>query len=58
MDVDEVRRGNMSSQDLDLDPRYAMRAEDERDDLAAFRSALAPPRHVRRWSEDKINGVF
>ncbi|KAI0730973.1 hypothetical protein C8Q76DRAFT_669716 [Earliella scabrosa] len=39
---DEVRRGSVSSQDSDLDPRYAMRAEDERDDLAAFGSALAP----------------
>ncbi|KAI0741811.1 hypothetical protein C8Q80DRAFT_1123598 [Daedaleopsis nitida] len=39
---DEPRRGSVSSQDSDLDPRYAMRAEDERDDLAAFGSALAP----------------
>ncbi|KAI0642004.1 hypothetical protein C8Q79DRAFT_986836 [Trametes meyenii] len=38
----EVRRGSVSSQDSDLDPRYAMGAEDERDDLAAFGSALAP----------------
>ena len=38
---DEVRRGSVSSQDSDLDPRYAMRAEDERDDLAAFGGALA-----------------
>lgn len=39
---DDPRRGSVSSQDSDLDPRYAMRAEDERDDLAAFGSALAP----------------
>ncbi|KAI0630891.1 hypothetical protein C8Q77DRAFT_1135848 [Trametes polyzona] len=39
---DDVRRGSVSSQDSDLDPRYAMRAEDERDDLAGFGSALAP----------------
>ncbi|KAH9940749.1 uncharacterized protein BXZ73DRAFT_98580 [Epithele typhae] len=37
------RRGSVSSADSDLDPRYAMQAEDEgRDDLAAFGSALAP----------------
>ncbi|KAI0358211.1 hypothetical protein OH77DRAFT_1475075 [Trametes cingulata] len=41
-DVDDARRGSVSSQDSDLDPRYAMRAEDERDDLASFGSALAP----------------
>ena len=39
---DEIRRGSVSSQDSDLDPRYAMQAEDSRDDLAAFGSALAP----------------
>ncbi|KAH9851854.1 hypothetical protein C2E23DRAFT_922938 [Lenzites betulinus] len=41
----DARRGSVSSQDSrdsDLDPRYAMRAEDERDDLAGFGSALAP----------------
>ncbi|EIW59775.1 uncharacterized protein TRAVEDRAFT_167296 [Trametes versicolor FP-101664 SS1] len=39
----DVRRGSVSSQDSDLDPRYAMRAEDEgADDLARFGSALAP----------------
>ncbi|KAI0766158.1 hypothetical protein BD413DRAFT_717911 [Trametes elegans] len=38
----EIRRGSVSSQDSDLDPRYAMRAEDERDDLATFGSSLAP----------------
>ncbi|KAI8996490.1 hypothetical protein BD414DRAFT_478200 [Trametes punicea] len=37
-----VRRGSVSSQDSDLDPRYAMRAEDDRDDLAAFGGALSP----------------
>ncbi|KAI0831894.1 hypothetical protein BC628DRAFT_1499814 [Trametes gibbosa] len=41
-EVDDARRGSVSSQDSDLDPRYAMRAEDERDDLAGFGSALAP----------------
>ena len=39
---DDPRRGSVSSQDSDLDPRYAMHAEDTRDDLAAFGSALAP----------------
>lgn len=39
---DDPRRGSVSSQDSDLDPRYAMNAEDTRDDLAAFGSALAP----------------
>ncbi|KAI1790264.1 hypothetical protein LXA43DRAFT_1017210 [Ganoderma leucocontextum] len=39
---DDPRRGSVSSQDSDLDPRYAMQAEDTRDDLAAFGSALAP----------------
>ncbi|OBZ74083.1 hypothetical protein A0H81_06266 [Grifola frondosa] len=35
--------GSVSSQDSDLDPRYAMQPEaDSRDDLAAFGSALAP----------------
>ncbi|KAJ8496037.1 hypothetical protein ONZ51_g1336 [Trametes cubensis] len=38
----DVRRGSVSSEDSDLDPRYAMRPEDERDDLAAFGGALAP----------------
>ncbi|KAI0954759.1 hypothetical protein AcW1_006547 [Taiwanofungus camphoratus] len=41
---DEERRGSVSSQDSDLDPRYAMQAEaEERDDLAVFGSALLPP---------------
>lgn len=38
---DEERRGSCSSQDSDLDPRYAMQA-DTGDDLAVFGSALMP----------------
>ena len=38
---DEERRGSCSSQDSDLDPRYAMQA-DSGDDLAVFGSALMP----------------
>jgi len=38
---DEERRGSTSSQDSDLDPRYAMQA-DSGDDLAVFGSALMP----------------
>ncbi|OSD05372.1 hypothetical protein PYCCODRAFT_1432534 [Trametes coccinea BRFM310] len=40
--VDAVHRGSVSSQDSDLDACYAMRAEDEGDDLAAFGGALGP----------------
>ncbi|TFY61504.1 hypothetical protein EVJ58_g4479 [Rhodofomes roseus] len=39
--ADEERRGSCSSQDSDLDPRYAMQA-DSGDDLAVFGSALMP----------------
>ncbi|OSX64333.1 hypothetical protein POSPLADRAFT_1069683 [Postia placenta MAD-698-R-SB12] len=38
----EEHRGSVSSQDSDLDPRYAMQAEGERDDLAVFGSAVMP----------------
>ncbi|KZT69297.1 hypothetical protein DAEQUDRAFT_726885 [Daedalea quercina L-15889] len=38
---DEERRGSCSSQDSDLDPRYAMQA-DSGDDLAVFGSAVMP----------------
>ncbi|PCH44523.1 hypothetical protein WOLCODRAFT_123713 [Wolfiporia cocos MD-104 SS10] len=39
---EEERRESVSSQDSDLDPRYAMQAEAERDDLAVFGSAVIP----------------
>ncbi|CDO68828.1 hypothetical protein BN946_scf184805.g37 [Trametes cinnabarina] len=40
-------RGSVSSQDSDLDPCYAMRPEDECDDLATFGGALGPACAVR-----------
>ncbi|KAG1812766.1 uncharacterized protein BJ212DRAFT_1301264 [Suillus subaureus] len=43
-DVDEDRRGSVSTQDSDLDPRYIVQPTDhlDTDDLAVFGSALAP----------------
>lgn len=42
--VDEERRGSVSTQDSDLDPRYIVQPTDhlDTDDLAVFGSALAP----------------
>ncbi|KAG1863524.1 hypothetical protein DFJ58DRAFT_773472 [Suillus subalutaceus] len=43
-DVDEDRRGSVSTQDSDLDPRYIVQPTDhlDTDDLAVFGSALTP----------------
>lgn len=43
-DVDQERRGSVSTQDSDLDPRYIVQPTDhlDTDDLAVFGSALAP----------------
>ncbi|KAG2364658.1 hypothetical protein BDR07DRAFT_1401059 [Suillus spraguei] len=43
-DVDRERRGSVSTQDSDLDPRYIVQPTDhlDTDDLAVFGSALAP----------------
>ncbi|KAH9951113.1 hypothetical protein B0H21DRAFT_719616 [Amylocystis lapponica] len=49
-DDDEERRGSVSSQDSDLDPRYAMQPEAEsgsHDDLAVFGGTL-PPAALRK----------
>lgn len=42
--IDEERRGSMSTQDSDLDPRYIVQPTDhlDTDDLAVFGSALTP----------------
>ncbi|KAG1874437.1 hypothetical protein F4604DRAFT_1764695 [Suillus subluteus] len=43
-DIDEDRRGSVSTQDSDLDPRYIVQPTDhlDTDDLAVFGSALTP----------------
>lgn len=43
-DIDEERRGSISTQDSDLDPRYVVQPTDhlDTDDLAVFGSALTP----------------